>query len=75
MPTRPVVEHEVALPGCGVLAARGKLLDERKLAVIAVIKRARFTVRLANHRRKSAYTGAERFGEVDGLGRLPIEPG
>jgi hypothetical protein len=36
MPTRPVVELKVALLGSGVLAARGKLQDERELAVVGL---------------------------------------
>ena len=44
MPTRPIVELEVALLGSGVLAARGKLPDEWKLAVVAVIDRARLAL-------------------------------
>ena len=35
MPARPIVELEVALLGSGALAARGKLPDEWKLAVVA----------------------------------------
>src|SRR6516162_7044377 len=56
MPTRPIVELEVALLGRGVLAPRGKLPDERKLAVVAVIDRLRLAFRLGDHRRKLSHT-------------------
>ena len=75
MPTRPIVKFEVALLGSGVLAALGKLLDERKLAVVADIDRARFVFRLADHCRERAQTHAVQSAEVDPFGRFSVEPG
>src|SRR3954447_22097329 len=75
MPTRPIVELEVALLGSGVLAARGKLPDERKLAIVLGVDRARLAFRLANHRRELAHTSTECLGEVGVLRRRPLQSG
>src|SRR5262245_11694114 len=73
MPTGPTVKFEVALLRSSVLAALGKLLDERKLAVVAVIDRARLVLRLADHCRKRAQTHAVQSAEVDPFGRFSVE--
>src|SRR5262245_20664872 len=75
MPARAVVELEVALLRSGVLAARRKLQDERKLAVVLGVDRARLAFRLADHRRELLHTSTERLGEVGVLRRRPLESG
>ena len=46
-----------------------------ELAVVAVIDRARFVFRLADHCREHAQAHAVQSAEVDPFGRFSVEPG